>query len=113
MALGGLRGFWSVIVLTTTLGPASAQVAPLDIFGGLLGAAQAQAARDTWARLPNGDRSCLDRAMARRNTDIAAMIQGGIGPDDGRLTGFFSECHRFTELAHLYRPSPDRRTLPP
>ncbi|WP_156467599.1 peptidoglycan-binding protein [Methylobacterium sp. Leaf102] len=97
MAWGGLRGFCTAIVFTATLVPVSAQVTPLDIFGGLLGAAQAQAARDAWARLPNGDRSCLDRAMARRNTDIAAMIQRGIGPDDGRLTGFFTECRRFTE----------------
>jgi len=97
MAWGGMRGFWPLVVLAATLGPASAQVTPLDIFGGLLGAAQAQAAREAWARLPNGDRSCLDRAMARRNTEIAAMIQRGIGPDDGRLTGFFTECRRFTE----------------
>ncbi|WP_289015460.1 peptidoglycan-binding domain-containing protein [uncultured Methylobacterium sp.] len=77
--------------------PASAQVTPLDIFGGLLGAAQAQAAREAWARLSNTDRFCLDRALARRNADIAGMIQRGIGPDDGRLGSFFSECRRFTE----------------
>lgn len=97
MAWGCRRGIWAVAVMITTLGSASAQVTPLDIFGGLLGAAQAQAARDAWARLPGGDRSCLDRAMARRNTDIATMIQRGIGPDDGRLSGFFNECRRFTE----------------
>lgn len=78
-------------------GPAHAQVTPLDIFGGLLGAAQAQAARDAWARIPNADRSCLDRALAKRNTDIAGLSQRGIGPDDGRLGGFFAECRRFTE----------------
>ena len=79
------------------LRPAAAQVTPLDIFGGLLGAAQAQAARDAWTRLPGTDRSCLDRALARRNTDIATLIQRGIAPDDGRLGGFFTECRRFAE----------------
>lgn len=97
MTWGGMRGFWPVIVLVASVGSASAQVTPLDIFGGLLGAAQAQTAREAWARLPSTDRTCLDRALARRNADIAGMIQRGIGPDDGRLSGFFTECRRFTE----------------
>lgn len=97
MARGGARGFLLVAAVTASIGPASAQVTPLDIFGGLLGAAQAQAARDAWARLSSRDRFCLDRALARRNADIAGMIQRGIGPDDGRLGSFFAECRRFTE----------------
>ena len=97
MPWGGMRGLWPIVIMASTMGAASAQVTPLDIFGGLLGAAQSQAAREAWARLPNGDRSCLDRAMARRNTDIAVLIQRGIGPDDGRLSGFIGECRRFTE----------------
>ncbi|MFK5595877.1 hypothetical protein ACFZ8E_02550 [Methylobacterium sp. HMF5984] len=97
MAWLGTRGFWHVVVLATTIGSASAQVTPLDIFGGLLGAAQGQAAREAWSRLPATDRSCLDRALARRNSDIAGLIQRGIGPDDGRLGGLFTECRRFTE----------------
>lgn len=94
------RGGWSGVLLAVALasaGPVQAQVTPLDIFGGLLGAAQAQAAREAWVRLPNADRSCLDRALARRNADVAGLIQRGIGPDDGRLGGFFTECRRFTE----------------
>ncbi|TXN73033.1 hypothetical protein FV230_02735 [Methylobacterium sp. WL6] len=97
MPWGGMRGLWPIVIMASTMGSASAQVTPLDIFGGLLGAAQSQAAREAWGRLPNGDRSCLDRAMARRNTDIAGLIQRGIGPDDSRLSGFFTECRRFTE----------------
>ncbi|CAA2156781.1 hypothetical protein MBRA_02215 [Methylobacterium brachiatum] len=97
MARGGLRGFLLLAALAASVSPAGAQITPLDIFGGLLGAAQAQAARDAWARLPNADRSCLDRALARRNADIAGLIQRGIGPDDNRLGGFVTECRRFTE----------------
>jgi hypothetical protein len=92
MTRGGMRGLLLFTAFAALAGPASAQVTPLDIFGGLLGAAQAQAARDAWTRLPNADRSCLDRALARRNADIASLIQRGIGPDDGRarfpLIGF-------------------------
>lgn len=55
--------------------PASAQVSPLDIFGGLMGAAQAQAAREAWARLPGPDRSCLQRALATRNSDIKGLVR--------------------------------------
>lgn len=97
MTRGGMRGLLLFTAFAALAGPASAQVTPLDIFGGLLGAAQAQAAREAWTRLPNADRTCLDRALARRNADIAGLIQRGIGPDDGRLSGFFAECRRFTE----------------
>ncbi|KQO99312.1 hypothetical protein ASF33_06655 [Methylobacterium sp. Leaf92] len=97
MGWGGARGVLLIAAFMTSIVPAAAQVTPLDIFGGLLGAAQAQAAREAWARLSNTDRFCVDRALARRNTDIAGLIQRGIGPDDGRLSGSFAECRRFTE----------------
>lgn len=97
MARGGLRGLLLFAALAANVDSAGAQVTPLDIFGGLLGAAQAQAARDAWSKLPGADRACLDRALARRNADIGGLIQRGIGPDDGRLSGFFAECRRFTE----------------
>ncbi len=60
-------------------------------------AAQIQSARETWARLSTLDRFCVDRALARRNTNIEGLIQSGIGPDDGRLGSTFAECRRFTE----------------
>ncbi|GMA74808.1 hypothetical protein GCM10025880_12250 [Methylorubrum aminovorans] len=97
MARGGVRGFLQVVAAAASIVPASAQVTPLDIFGGLLGAAQVQTARDAWARLSNTDRFCVDRALTRRNGDLAGLIQRGIGPDDGRLGGIFAECRRFTE----------------
>lgn len=97
MAWGEARGFLVVVAMTVSIGPTSAQVTPLDIFGGLLGAAQVQAARDAWARLPNTDRFCVDRALARRNGDLAGLIQRGIGPDDSRLGSVFAECRPFTE----------------
>ncbi len=85
------------MAVVASIGPAVAQVTPLDIFGGLLGAAQIQSARETWARLQAIDRFCVDRALARRNTTIEGLIQSGIGPDDGRLGSIFGECRRFTE----------------
>ncbi|MFJ7436972.1 hypothetical protein ACIQW5_04860 [Methylorubrum thiocyanatum] len=97
MAWVEVRSLLRVVVATALIGPASAQVTPLDLFGGLLGAAQVQAARDAWARLSNTDRFCVDRALTRRNSDLAGLIQRGIGPDDGRLGSIFAECRRFTE----------------
>ncbi len=97
MSRGGWRGVLPIMAVVASIGPAIAQVTPLDIFGGLLGAAQIQAARETWARLSSLDRFCVDRALARRNTNIEGLIQSGIGPDDGRLGSTFAECRRFTE----------------
>ncbi|MCJ2095121.1 hypothetical protein MKK67_21830 [Methylobacterium sp. J-072] len=94
------RGRWCGFLLAAAAsfpGQARAQISPIDIFGTLIGAAQAQAAREAWARLPSADRSCLDRALARQNADIAGLTQRGIGPDDGRLSAVFAQCRRFTE----------------
>lgn len=101
MVRAGLR-VTLMILATGAAGSASAQVGPLDIFGGLMGAAQAQAAREAWARLPGADRGCLQRALATRNADIESLARSGIGPDDGRLSPYVAQCRRFTE-ANLRR----------
>ncbi len=97
MARGGWCGFVLLAAALASAGPAQAQISPADIFGSLIGAAQAQAAREAWARLSNPERSCIDHALARQNADIAGLAQRGIGPDDGRLSGVFAQCRRFTE----------------
>lgn len=97
MVRAALRFALLTMVVAGASDSASAQVSPLDIFGGLLGAAQMQAAREAWGRLPSPDRSCLQRALATRNTDIEALVRSGIGPDDGRLGAYVTQCRRFTE----------------
>ncbi len=97
MVRAGLRFTLLTLFAAGAVGSATAQVSPLDIFGGLMGAAQAQAAREAWARLPGADRSCLQRALATRNTDIESLARSGIGPDDGRLGPYVTQCRRFTE----------------
>ncbi|WP_187276037.1 peptidoglycan-binding protein [Methylobacterium sp. WL116] len=97
MVRAGLRFTLLTLFAAGVAGSASAQVSPLDIFGGLMGAAQAQAAREAWARLPGADRSCLQRALAPRNSDIESLARSGIGPDDGRLSPYVTQCRRFTE----------------
>lgn len=99
MVGGGLRVAVLMLVTASAVGPALAQVSPLDLFGGLLGAAQMQAAREAWARLPNGDRACLQRALASRNADIDGLVRNGIGPDDGRLGPLVAQCRRFAETS--------------
>ncbi len=97
MVRGGLRFTLLTLFTAGAVDSATAQVSPLDIFGGLMGAAQAQAAREAWARLPGADRSCLQRALATRNSDTESLARSGIGPDDGRLGPYVTQCRRFTE----------------
>ena len=68
----GLR--WGVMVVAVLASATSAlsQVSPLDIFGGVLAAAQIQAAREAWARLPPAERFCLQRALAGQNLSLNA-----------------------------------------
>lgn len=76
----GLRCAVSTTLAASAVAPASAQMSPLDIFGGILGAAQMQAAREARARLPSADRSCLQRALATRNSDIGSLVRRESAP---------------------------------
>ncbi len=93
------RGFVpSIAVLVCLLlgNPAGAQVNALDLFGGLIGAAQSQSAREAWARLPEAERSCLQRVLAQQNVAVPALVQNGVGPEDARLSAFTAQCRRFS-----------------
>ncbi|MGA0598440.1 peptidoglycan-binding protein [Enterovirga sp. CN4-39] len=67
----------------------------LGAFGGLIAAAQAQAAQEAWSRQPELRRYCLERALGRQGYSISRMIQGGVGPDDPRIQRVRGECSRF------------------
>lgn len=94
MVRGRWRGAVLAGVFTCLSGAASAQVSALDLIGGLIGAAQMQAARDAWTRLPRDERDCLQKALATRNADLESAIRSGMAPDDGRLAPFVSQCRR-------------------
>ena len=73
MVRGRFGGFTVLAFVLQTTAPAFAQLTPFDILDGLMGAAQMQAAREAWTRLPAADRHCLQRALASRNTDVEAL----------------------------------------
>lgn len=93
----GWRGATLILMGLLSTGEARAQGSALDILGGLIGAAQAEAAREAWARVPGPDRFCLQRALATRNSSIEAVGQNGIGPEDSRISGFVAQCRRLSE----------------
>jgi hypothetical protein len=101
MVRAGLRFTLLTLFAAGAVGSATAQVSPLDIVGGLMVAAQAQAAREAWARLPGADRNCLQRALATRNSDIEGLARGGIGPDDGRLGPYVTATRGLDDIRQV------------
>lgn len=72
---------------------------PFELFGGVFAAAQAQAAREAWGRIPDADRTCLERALEARGGNLVGVIQSGVMPDDPRVASFTAQCRRFTQAA--------------
>ncbi len=62
--------------------------------GGLMAAAQMQAARDAWSREPEQRLYCLQRLLSREGVNPARLIQAGIAPGDPRLSSIRSQCIR-------------------
>ena len=93
----GSRGAALILVGLLSTESAQAQGSAIDLLGGLIGAAQAQVAREAWTRVSAPDRFCLQRALAIRNSSIEAVAQSGIGPEDSRLAGFTAQCRRLSE----------------
>lgn len=65
------------------------------LIGGMIAAAQMQAAKEAWAAQPETRLYCAQKALARHNVTIAALIQNGVMPSDARLAPIGSECSKF------------------
>jgi peptidoglycan hydrolase-like protein with peptidoglycan-binding domain len=79
-----------------------AQSNPAGVFGvigGMIAAAQAQAAKEAWAAQPEMRLYCVKKALARHNTTIAGLVQAGVMPSDSRLHSSGTECARFEPSA--------------
>ncbi|MFT0891242.1 peptidoglycan-binding protein [Pseudochelatococcus sp. G4_1912] len=67
-----------------------------DIFGGIIGgimaAAQAQAAQDAWARESPTHRYCLQKLLSRDGVDFRRLIQAGVEPSARQLSHLHQEC---------------------
>jgi hypothetical protein len=95
---------------TFSIQPSSAQSGAQGIFslvGGMIAAAQAQAAQEAWSSQPELRRYCFDRALSRQNLSIVALVRGGVMPNDPRISSVTTECARFepATLKQNYRCS--------
>jgi len=69
--------------------------APQDvtrIFGGIIGAAIWQAARNEWRKLPSEEFACVDAVLARERGSIDRLAERGIGPGDPRIAPIRGAC---------------------
>lgn len=65
------------------------------LIGGMIAAAQIQAAKEAWTGQPELRLYCAQKALARHNVTIPALIQNGVMPSDPRLAPIGSECAKF------------------
>ncbi|MBM6580102.1 peptidoglycan-binding protein [Microvirga sp. BT689] len=65
------------------------------LIGGMIAAAQMQAAKEAWAGQPEMRLYCAQKALARHDVTIPALIQNGVMPSDPRLAPIGSECAKF------------------
>jgi hypothetical protein len=79
-----------------------AQSAAQGIFGlvgGMIAAAQAQAAQEAWSNQSDVQKYCFQKALARYNTNIVALVRAGVMPTDPRLSPIKTDCARFEPSA--------------
>jgi peptidoglycan hydrolase-like protein with peptidoglycan-binding domain len=62
--------------------------------GGMMAAAQMQAAREAWSREPELRLYCLQRLLSRDGISQSRLIQAGVVPGDPRLSSIRSQCIR-------------------
>ncbi len=81
---------------------ANAQSAAQGIFGlvgGMIAAAQAQAAQEAWSKQSEVQQYCFQKALGRYRADIGGLVRAGVLPTDPRLSQVRSECARFEPSA--------------
>jgi hypothetical protein len=79
-----------------------AQSAAQGIFGlmgGMIAAAQAQAAQEAWSNQSDIQKYCFQKSLARYNTNIVALVRAGVTPTDPRLSSIRTDCARFEPSA--------------
>lgn len=64
----------------------------VNIFGGLMRSAIAQAAQAEWKKLPPNEIVCIDQALRQQGASVAAVAQAGMTPSDQRIAGVRATC---------------------
>ena len=58
----------------------------INLFGNLVRAAIIEHAKVEWSKIPQNERSCLEQRLQQQGELIRSQIDGGIVPDDIRLS---------------------------
>ena len=87
----------SILLAIPTIAQAQNAQALVNMFGGMIGAAMLQQAREQWSRLPPSEASCLQQGLARHGISYSAVLRAGIPPSDPRFADVRAVCDRITE----------------
>ncbi len=82
----------------------------IDIFGGFVQAAMAEAARVEWNKLPPKEIACLDQTLVQRGLSIETLVRHGIMPSDGRVADLRSNCRNQFAQQPSQAPRADPQT---
>jgi hypothetical protein len=92
----------SSLLVLQMLFSASAQNARdmIDLFGGMMRSAIAQAVRAEWQKLPSTEVACVDQTLRGRGASLQRAIEQDIAPSDARISDIRSMCRtQFTQQA--------------
>jgi tetratricopeptide (TPR) repeat protein len=64
----------------------------MNLFGGIMQSALAQAAIAEWRKIPPEELSCMKETLQQRGVSIQSLIQQGIAPFDVRLSDVRTNC---------------------
>ncbi len=64
----------------------------IDLLGGIMRSAIAQAAQAEWQKLPPAEVTCVDQVLQSRGTSLRRSIEQGIAPTDARMSEARSIC---------------------
>ena len=75
---------------------AESQIDPQRVIGGAIGVSQSQQAATDWNKTLPLMQTCFNIALQRQRTNLNAIIQQGIGPDDPRLAQIKQSCEQYS-----------------
>lgn len=64
----------------------------INLFGGLIQGAMAQANQAEWRKLPQSELSCVDRALRANGLSLRLAMQRGVGPNNPEIVHIRTEC---------------------
>jgi hypothetical protein len=75
------------------------------LFGGIVRERMVQTARQSWAGVSPAELACLQQVAQQQGTTVQALIQSGIGPNDGRVASWRAKCSPAAHSGGPARPA--------